>query len=127
MSERVDPSSLPEDLPKLVGDGACQHLPGLQLPSLSLLSTTGTLVDLASLAGRTVVYCYPMTGRPGQASPDGWNLIPGASGCTPQSCAFRDHYQELRQQGATEVFGLSTQTNAYQQEAASRLLLPFAL
>ena len=100
---------------------------GLQLPSVLLLSTAGSLVDLASLPGRTVVYCYSRTASPYEAMPDGWDLIPGARGCTPQSCAFRDHYQEFQQAGATQVFGLSTQTSSYQQEAVQRLHLPFAL
>ncbi len=127
MSESAHFLSLPKDLPEPIDDGACRHLPGLQVPSVPLLSTTGSLVDLASLSGRTVVYCYPRTGRPDQDLPDGWDLIPGARGCTPQSCAFRDHYQELRHKGATFVFGLSTQTSVYQLEAVNRLHLPFAL
>ena len=117
---------LPADLPVPVDDGACDHLWGMLLPSVPLMSTGGRLVDLAGLPGRTVVYCYPRTGRPDSDVPKGWNAIPGARGCTPQSCAFRDHYQELRALGA-EVFGLSTQTTAYQQEAAARLHLPFEL
>lgn len=121
-----DLHTLPDNLPVPQDDGACNHLPGMALPSLALPSTTGRQVDLAVLTGRTVIYCYPRTGQPGQASPDGWDAIPGARGCTPQSCAFRDHYQELRALGA-EVFGLSTQNTAYQQEAARRLHLPFAL
>jgi peroxiredoxin len=127
MSRAENVYELPENLPVPIDDGACNHLTGLQLPSVPLLSTTGSLVDLASLPGRTVVYCYPRTGRPDEDLPDGWNLIPGARGCTPQSCAFRDHYQELQQAGATQVFGLSTQTSSYQQEAVRRLHLPFAL
>jgi peroxiredoxin len=119
--------NLPEDLPVPTDDGACDHLTGLQLPSVPLLSTAGSLVDLAQLPGITVVYCYPRTGRPDEDIPEGWDLIPGARGCTPQSCAFRDHYQELQQAGAAQVFGLSTQTTAYQQEAVTRLHLPFAL
>jgi peroxiredoxin len=83
-------------------------------------------VDLAALPGRTVVYCYPRTGRPDQALPQGWNEIPGARGCTPESCAFRDHYGEIRARGA-RVFGLSTQDTAYQREAVERLHLPFDL
>jgi peroxiredoxin len=83
-------------------------------------------VELAALSGRTVVYCYPMTGRPGEALPDGWDGIPGARGCTTQSCAFRDHHAELRELGA-RVFGLSTQSTVYQRESAERLHLPFLL
>lgn len=101
-------------------------LPGMQLPAISLMSTSGTTVDLSQLPGRTVLYCYPRTGRPGEASPDGWDLIPGARGCTPQSCAFRDHHAELQQLHA-RVFGLSAQDTAYQQEAVQRLHLPFEL
>jgi peroxiredoxin len=117
---------LPDNLPVPVDDGACDHLPGLPVPALPLPATSGGEVDLAGLPGRTVVYCYPRTGDPTQDPPPGWDAIPGARGCTPQSCAFRDHYQELQAQGAG-VFGLSTQTTAYQQEAAARLHLPFAL
>jgi peroxiredoxin len=83
-------------------------------------------VDLSSLPGRTVVYCYPRTGKPGQDLPRGWDEIPGARGCTPQSCSFRDHHAELRALGA-RVFGLSTQSTGYQREAAERLHLPFEL
>jgi peroxiredoxin len=117
---------LPKNLPVPVDDGACNHLVGLQLPSVALTSTGGRRVDLSSLKGRTVVYCYPRTGRPDQEIPKGWNEIPGARGCTPQSCAFRDHYRELQALGA-EVFGLSTQDTDYQQEAWQRLHLPFEL
>lgn len=117
---------LPEDLPVPVDDGACAHLSGLRLPDSTLLSTAGTMVNLAALLGRTVVYCYPRTGQPDQAVPPGWDLIPGARGCTPQSCAFRDHYQEL-QQLRSDVYGLSTQDTDYQREAAARLHLPFPL
>ncbi|HSS46682.1 MAG TPA: peroxiredoxin [Burkholderiales bacterium] len=117
---------LPDNLPLPVDDGACNHLPGLRLPLIALSATSGGKVDLSSLAGTTVLYCYPRTGRPDQELPPGWNDIPGARGCTPQSCAFRDHHQELRRLSAC-VFGLSTQTTEYQQEAAQRLHLPFAL
>ena len=117
---------LPKDLPIPIDDGACNHLPGMQLPSVLLLLTTGPAVDLAEISGRTVVYCYPRTGTPDKDPPQGWNEIPGARGCTPQSCAFRDHYQELRMLGA-EVFGLSTQDSDYQKEAVERLHLPFPL
>jgi peroxiredoxin len=117
---------LPKDLPIPIDDGACNHLRGVQLPSVPLISTTGRVVDLAKISGRTVVYCYPRTGRPDEDPPQGWNEIPGARGCTPQSCAFRDHYEELRALGA-EVFGLSTQDSNYQREAIERLHLPFPL
>jgi len=98
----------------------------MRLPSLPLGSTTGEPVDLSALTGTTVVYCYPRTGRPDKDPPEGWDEIPGARGCTPQSCAFRDHHAELRARGA-RVFGLSTQSTDYQREAAERLHLPFAL
>jgi peroxiredoxin len=117
---------LPKDLPVPIDDGAGNHLLGMKLPSVPLISTTGRVVDLAKISDRTVVYCYPRTGRPDKDPPQGWNEIPGARGCTPQSCAFRDHYQELRALGA-EVFGLSTQDNNYQREAVERLHLPFPL
>ncbi|HAA31328.1 MAG TPA: peroxiredoxin [Cyanobacteria bacterium UBA8553] len=117
---------LPESLPIPVNDGACDHLLGLELPSVPLRSTAEQIVDLASLPGRTVVYCYTLTGKPNSNLPAGWNEIPGARGCTPQSCAFRDHYQELQALG-TRVFGLSTQSTGYQQEAVERLHLPFEL
>ncbi len=117
---------LPANLPVPVDEGGCDHLPGMRLPSVSLMSTAGQMVDLSHLQGRVVVYCYPRTGRPDQELPMGWNEIPGARGCTPQSCAFRDHYGQLVTLGA-RVFGLSTQTTEYQQEAVERLHLPFAL
>jgi peroxiredoxin len=118
---------LPKDLPVPQDDGACDHLEGMKLPAVSLLSTAGRKVDLSTLKGTTVVYVYPRTGRPDQDLLPGWNAIPGARGCTPQSCAFRDHYQELKSAGAGQVFGLSTQDTAYQREAAERLHLPFEL
>lgn len=117
---------LPEDLVAPVDDGACDHLPGLRLPALALPATTGPSVDLSSLPGLTVLYAYPRTGQPDQSLPTDWDVIPGARGCTPQSCAFRDHHAELAAAGA-RVFGLSTQDTAYQTEAAGRLHLPFPL
>ena len=117
---------LPQNLPAPLDDHACDHLPGQRLPAIRLPSTAGKLVDLSRFQGWTVIYIYPRTGQPGKALPEGWNMIPGARGCTPQSCAFRDHYQELQALGA-EVFGLSTQDTAYQHEAAARLHLPFSL
>jgi peroxiredoxin len=121
-----NPYELPNDLPVPEDDGAADHLPGMRLPPVSLAATSGEVVDLSTLAGRTVVYCYPMTGRPDRSLPTGWDEIPGARGCTPQSCSFRDHHAELRALGAS-VFGLSTQDTDYQREAATRLHLPFAL
>lgn len=117
---------LPENLPVPADDAACDHLEGMQLPRVPLMSTGGRTVDLAGFPGRTVVYCYPRTGRPDEPLPQGWDEIPGARGCTPQSCGFRDHYAELQTLGA-QVFGLSTQTTEYQQEVVSRLHLPFEL
>jgi len=117
---------LPADLPVPIDDGACDHLAGMRVPSIPLRSTSGRLVELAALRGRTVLYCYPRTGRPEVEPPQGWNEIAGARGCTPQSCAFRDHFKEIQSLGAG-VFGLSTQTTEYQREAAERLHLPFEL
>jgi len=117
---------LPKDLPEPTDDGASDHLPGTRIPPVALMSTAGERVDLSALPGRTVVYCYPLTGRPDRELPQGWDEIPGARGCTPQSCAFRDHHEELRALGA-RVFGLSTQSTGYQQEAVDRLHLPYEL
>ncbi|MFK7603306.1 peroxiredoxin [Deinococcus sp. SM5_A1] len=117
---------LPEGLVAPVDDGAYDHLPGRRLPALSLPATEGPPADLSTLPGLTVLYAYPRTGQPDQPLPTDWDLIPGARGCTPQSCAFRDHHAELQAAGA-RVFGLSTQDTAYQAEAAGRLHLPFPL
>ena len=126
MTRAHDLADLPEGLPVPEDDGGSDHLPGMRLPSIPLMSTAGEPIDLSRLSGRTVVYCYPRTGRPDQDSPRGWDEIPGARGCTPQSCSFRDHHEELRALGA-RVFGLSTQDTEYQTEAAGRLHLPFEL
>jgi peroxiredoxin len=116
---------LPTDLPRPIDDGACDHLVGLAMPSVALRSTNGQEVDVATLEpARTLIFCYPMTGVPGVPLPDGWDLIPGARGCTPQACGFRDLHAELGGLGAV-VYGLSTQSTAYQQEMATRLHLPF--
>ena len=124
----VDPYTLPEDLPAPVDDGAADHLAGAAVPAIGLAATDGSAVELAGLPGRTVVYAYPWTGRPGEPLlADDWDLIPGARGCTPESCAFRDHYADLTEAGAAAVFGLSTQDTAYQRELAERLGLPFSV
>ena len=116
---------LPANLPVPVDDGACRHLPGMRVPSIGLISTSNRRVDLSKAAApRTVVYCYPRTGTPDKDPPPGWNQIPGARGCTPETCSFRDHFKELRALHA-EVYGLSTQTTEYQQEMVRRLHVPF--
>jgi peroxiredoxin len=125
MTALHDPNVLPAELPAPQDDGAARNLAGMRLPSLVLAATDGSNVDLSKLSGRTVVYVYPRTGVPGQPLPEGWNEIPGARGCTPQSCGFRDHFGELKRLGVVRVFGLSTQDTAYQREAVERLHLPF--
>jgi peroxiredoxin len=123
-----DFQSLPDDLPVPLDDGAADHLSGVAMVSVALASSRGGEVDLAALAtGRTVLYVYPMTGTPGVALPDGWDEIPGARGCTPESCAFRDHFTQLREAGADAVYGLSTQDVDTQRDAATRLALPYPL
>jgi peroxiredoxin len=119
-------NQLPTDLPVPLDDGAAAHLVGTKLPDVSLNTTTGTAVHLGQLAGLTVLFIYPKTGRPGVPLPTDWDQIPGARGCTPQSCAFRDLHAEFGRLGAS-VYGLSTQSSAYQQEAKDRLHLPFDL
>ena len=114
-------------IPAPPDDGAARHLAGARMASVSLRATNGEMVDLAAVPGRVVVYAYPRTGRPGVENPDGWDMIPGARGCTPQSCSFRDHFAELRALGVGRLFGLSTQDPGYQREAVERLHLPFAI
>jgi peroxiredoxin len=124
-----DPNILPPDLPEPADDGAADHLPGMVMPPLALPATSGGPFRVDHVPGefqRLIIYAYPMTGRPGVALPEGWDEIPGARGCTPESCGFRDHAAELGALGAT-VAGLSTQDTAYQREAAQRLRLPFPL
>ena len=122
-----DPTVLPADLPVPVDDGAADHLRDMQLPPVRLPATDGRDVDLAALAGRTVVYAYPRTGEPGVDPLVGdWDAIPGARGCTPESCGFRDHHADIAAAGAS-VFGLSTQDTGYQRAAVARLRLPFPL
>src|SRR5437879_11598810 len=113
-------------IPAPTDDGAAAHLVGMTIPPVSLIATDDTLVTLSALRGRTVVFAYPRTGEPGKiALVDDWDMITGARGCTPQTCAFRDLFAELQASGAKQVFGLSTQSNEYQAEMAARLHLPF--
>ena len=113
-------------IPAPTDDGGAAHLTGMIVPPVSLRATNDTSVSLSALRGRTVVFAYPRTGEPGKISlVDDWDMIPGARGCTPQTCSFRDLFAELKAAGAAQVFGLSTQSNAYQTEMASRLHLPF--
>lgn len=113
-------------IPAPTDDGGASHLAGMKIPSVSLRATTDEAIDLSELNGRTVVFAYPRTGEPGKVSlVDDWDMIPGARGCTPQTCSFRDLFAELRAAGAAHVFGLSTQSPEYQAEMAARLHLPF--
>jgi peroxiredoxin len=125
MTRHDDLHQVPDGLPVPVDDGACDHLRGAAMPAIELPSTAGGSVRLDQPRSEwTVVYAYPRTGLPDVDSPPGWDEIPGARGCTPQSCSFRDRHAELRALGA-EVYGLSTQTTGYQREMAERLHLPF--
>jgi len=125
--QQVTDFPLPPNLPRPVDDGAASHLRDMLMASISLRSTENRMVNLSELNGpRTVIYCYPMTGVPGKPLPEGWDMIPGARGCTPQTCGFRDHYQELLRFDIA-VSGLSTQTPEYQREMADRLHLPFEI
>ena len=106
--------------------GSCEHLVGLHLPNITLPTTDGTSVTLSRLTGITVVYFYPMTSQPGVLPPNGWDDIPGARGCTPQNCSYRDHFSELSELNSA-VYGMSTQDTDYQKEMAKRLHLPFSV
>lgn len=119
---------LPDDLPVPEDDGAADHLQGMKMPAVSLPATDGTKVNLQELPPHTVVYVYPLTGRPDKdVIPEGWEDVPGARGCTPESRGFRSHYDELRDNGVGAVFGLSPQSREYQREARDRLDLPFEM
>jgi peroxiredoxin len=119
---------LPDGLPVPEDDGAAAHLPGTEMPDVSLTATDGTKIDLQELPARTVIYVYPLTGRPDKdVIPEGWEEVPGARGCTPESRGFRDHFDELRANGVERVYGLSTQSIEYQREARDRLHLPFEM
>jgi len=123
----ADYASLPPDLPVPEDDGGAEHLPGLTVPALALPAAGGGELDLARLADRLLVaYLYPRTGAPGAALPAGWDDIPGARGCTPQSCAYRDALAALDALAAT-VVGISTQSGDEQAEFAAREHIPFPL
>jgi peroxiredoxin len=122
-----DPTFLPPGIPVPQDDGAARHLASATLPDVALPATSGAPVNLSKLKGRTVLYIYPRTGLPGVDAPPGWDDIPGARGCTPQSCGFRDHFADLKALGVAQLYGLSTQDTGYQREAAQRLHLPFAI
>jgi peroxiredoxin len=128
LAQPPDVYSLPEDLPIPEDDGACDHLPRARIPAFSLRATTGGELDLAELTARgsSVLFIYPRTGKPGDPLPPGWDLIPGARGCTPQSCAFRDLHGEYEARGV-RVIGLSAQSPNDQLEFASRVHLQFPL
>ena len=119
-------TNLPDSLPVPIDDGGANHLKGVNLPTLTLTATNGEAVTLSDIAGTVIIYIYPMTGRPDVALPNGWEQIPGARGCTPQACSFRDHYDEVSSLGAS-IYGLSCQSSDYQAEAKTRLHLPFQL
>lgn len=124
----TDYTTLPAGLPVPEDDGAAEHLPGVLLPELTLPTSDGGRLRLDDLGpGRTVIYLYPLTGQPGVDLPEGWDAIPGARGCSTEACDFRDHFDDLRDAGATRVFGLSSQDTAYQAEVVDRLRLPFTM
>lgn len=124
----ADYTTLPDGLPVPEDDGAADHVPGTRVPELELPTSDGGTVNLAGLGpGRTVIYLYPLTGRPGVDLPEGWDAIPGARGCSTEACDFRDHFDDLRRAGAERVFGLSSQGPPYQAEVVERLRLPFVM
>lgn len=121
--------TFPSNLPKPHDDGACDHLTDLDVPSISLAtaSNPSQSVDVSQLPGLIIVFCYPRTGAPGEVVPPEWNNIPGARGCTPQACSFRENHPQLKSLGVRELYGLSTQDASYQQEVHARLRLPYDL
>ena len=119
-----DVYTIPDDLPVPEDDGAADHLLNAVVPPIALNATTGETISLDQLPGRTVLFCYPRTGRPDEELPPGWDAIPGARGCTPETCGFRDAHSQFADAGA-RVIALSTQSTDYQREMAERLGLPF--
>ncbi|SMR43748.1 unnamed protein product [Zymoseptoria tritici ST99CH_1A5] len=120
-------TTFPSDLPKPEDDGACNHLTGSRFPSVALPATSGSTVDPSTLSGLSILFCYPRTGAPNETITDDWNAIPGARGCTPQACSFRDACDEFKSLGVSNIFGASTQDTPYQQEAKDRYHLPYDL
>ena len=114
-------------IPTPSDDGACAHLNGMSFPSVPLPSTAGSSVDLSTLSGLTILFFYPRTAAPGEDVPAEWNAIPGARGCTPQACSFRDASREMLELGVSHIFGCSTQGTAYQRELKERVHLPYQL
>lgn len=125
MADTTNRHIFPGNLPVPQDDGACSHLLGFKIPSVSLSSTSGDWVNVSKLTGLAIIFCYPRTGAPGEQIPDEWNLIPGARGCTPQACGFRDEMRELREQGVSTILGVSTQDTPYQQEVKTHVHLPY--
>ncbi|PNS14167.1 Peroxiredoxin [Sphaceloma murrayae] len=126
-TEAVTESTFPADLPVPTDDGACSHLVGTSIPPISISTTSDSSVDPATFSGLSIIFVYPRTGAPGEQIPPSWDSIPGARGCTPQACSFRDLYSELKSKGVKAVYGLSTQDSGYQREAKERLNLPYEL
>ncbi|MBO0846029.1 MAG: peroxiredoxin [Nocardioides sp.] len=124
----TDYTTLPPDLPVPADDGAADHLPGQRMPTMELSDSSGHAVDLGDLGpGRSIIYLYPLTGRPGVDLPEGWDSIPGARGCSTEACDFRDHFEDLQEAGIHRVYGMSSQSAAYQAEVVMRLRLPFTM
>lgn len=128
LSKDLTDTTFPTDLPVPIDDGACDHLLNATLPSVTLRATNGLPVHLSVLpTGLTIIFCYPRTGEPNEVIPDEWNYIPGARGCTPQACSFRDNFPALKDHGVSTVYGLSTQSTEYQKEVKERVHLPYEL
>jgi peroxiredoxin len=114
------------NLPIPLDDGACEHLENRPMPDISLCSVNDQKINVSRIPGWSVIFCYPMTGGPGISIPEGWVQIPGAAGCTSQTCSFRDNYTELKRHNVS-VYGISTQVSETQKEAVIRLNLPYPL